>query len=44
MLIEVKTLDDPRKRGVYCITNLENNKIYIGSTTTSFRKRWYTHI
>ena len=31
MLIEIKTLDEPRKRGIYCITNLENNKIYISA-------------
>ena len=28
MLIEITTLDEPRKRGVYLITNLENSKIY----------------
>lgn len=44
MLIEIKTLDEPRKRGIYCITNLENNKIYIGSTLNSFKERWSTHI
>lgn len=38
MLIEIKTLDEPRKRGIYCITNLENNKIYIGSTLNSFNQ------
>lgn len=44
MLIEIQTLDEPRKRGVYCITNLENNKIYIGSTLNSFKERWSSHI
>lgn len=44
MLIEVTTLDESRKRGVYLITNLENNKIYVGSTTNSFKERWMTHI
>ena len=29
-----------RKIGVYCITNIINNKIYIGSTTTNFRHRY----
>ena len=29
-----------RKIGVYCITNLINKKIYIGSTTTNFRHRY----
>lgn len=44
MLIEIKTLEEPRKRGVYLITNLENNKIYVGSTLNSFKERWSTHI
>jgi len=34
---------DYHKIGVYCITNLINNKIYIGSTTNSFRKRFNQH-
>lgn len=44
MILEVRTLDEPRKRGIYCITNLINQKIYIGSTFTSFKERWSTHI
>lgn len=44
MLIDIKTLDEPRKRGVYLITNLENNKIYVGSTINSFKERWMAHI
>lgn len=44
MLIEIKTLDEPRKRGVYLITNLKNNKVYVGSTLNSFKERWMTHV
>ena len=29
--------------GVYAIRNLTNGKMYIGSTITSFHKRWQTH-
>ena len=29
--------------GVYVIRNIENGKMYIGSTSNSFRKRWETH-
>lgn len=39
MLFDVDSKDE-RKIGVYCITNTTNKKIYIGSTTTSFRHRW----
>lgn len=28
---------------IYKITNLINNKIYIGQTTQTLRKRWYRH-
>ena len=28
---------------IYRIRNSEDDKIYIGSTITSLRKRWYTH-
>lgn len=30
--------------GIYQILNLINNKSYIGSTSTSFRKRWKDHL
>lgn len=39
MLFEVEN-SDWRKTGVYCITNIVNNKIYIGSTSTNFRHRY----
>ena len=29
---------------IYKITNVVNNKVYIGLTTTSLKKRWYAHI
>lgn len=30
--------------GVYTITNLINNKIYVGSTLISFKQRWAQHV
>lgn len=30
--------------GIYCIRNIRNGKTYVGSTTTTFRKRWDAHI
>ena len=30
--------------GIYKITNLISNKIYIGSTTTSFKRRFKEHL
>lgn len=35
--------EDKNKTGVYCITNKINNKIYIGSTSTSFYLRYHQH-
>lgn len=35
--------EDKNKTGVYCITNNINNKIYIGSTSTSFYSRYHQH-
>lgn len=32
-----------KKQGVYAIRNIVNGKVYIGSTTNSFRERWRTH-
>lgn len=34
---------DDKKQGVYAIRNKVNNKVYIGSTITSFCKRWKCH-
>ena len=34
---------DKQKCGVYAIRNLINGKVYIGSTTDSFRNRWNNH-
>lgn len=44
MDIRIKNFDDLCKKGVYCITNTQNKKIYIGSTTDTFKNRWYNHI
>lgn len=43
-MIIKSTKQELRNRGIYKITNLINNKIYIGSTKISFRKRYGTHI
>ena len=29
---------------IYKITNVVNNKVYIGLTTTPLKKRWYAHV
>ena len=44
MKLEIKNFGDLENIGVYKITNIDNNKIYIGSTLDSFKNRWYTHI
>ena len=36
-------MKNENKCGVYVIRNIENGKMYIGSTSTSFRKRWENH-
>ena len=32
------------KTGIYTITNLVNGKIYVGSSTSDFDKRWWRHL
>ena len=32
-----------KKYGIYAIINTVNDKIYIGSTISSFKNRWYSH-
>ena len=44
MNINVDSLMDLQKRGVYEIRNSVNGKIYIGSTISSFKLRWRQHI
>jgi group I intron endonuclease len=39
-----ETREDLTKCGVYTITNLVNNKIYVGSTANNFRARWRNHL
>lgn len=43
MVIKVDSIAILRNKGVYQIKNLSNNKIYIGSTLTSFIYRWRQH-
>jgi len=43
MNIYARDLDKLDQKGVYCIVNTRNNKIYIGSTSTSFQRRFLTH-
>lgn len=31
------------KSGIYCITNIIDNKRYVGSTAQTFHKRWWQH-
>lgn len=44
MIIELQNFSDIDKFGIYLITNLSNNKKYVGSTKDSFKNRWYTHL
>lgn len=39
----VNNLDNFEKFGIYKITNLKNNKIYVGSTGRSFKDRFNDH-
>lgn len=42
--MNTKNLDQLHQTGVYIIENLTNNKIYVGSTTMSFLKRFQHHL
>lgn len=44
MKIASCNIEDLYKTGVYKITNVKSNKIYIGSTTQYFYKRWSQHL
>ena len=37
------TKEECNKYGIYAIVNSVNDKLYIGSTTSSFKKRWASH-
>ena len=41
--INVRDLNKLNEKGIYCIVNTKNNKVYVGSTTTSFQRRFLTH-
>ena len=43
MIINVSDLEILKKKGVYQIRNLVTDKVYIGSTITSFIYRWRQH-
>lgn len=43
MKIQVDNLEDLEKAGVYCITNIINKKIYIGSTKNKLKRRFIEH-
>lgn len=42
--IKQRTIDDITGKGVYKIKNTHNGQIYIGSTLTSFKVRWRSHL
>lgn len=44
MIIEVDDLEMLNKKGIYSITNINNNKKYIGSTAKSFKSRLTQHL
>ena len=44
MIIKVTDLDNLKCKGIYKITNLTNNKCYIGSTWKSFNSRYKQHL
>lgn len=43
MEIKIKELEDLNKAGIYLIRNIVNNKVYIGSTSKTFRTRYTSH-
>ena len=44
MNIKVENLDDLKCKGIYKITNIINDKCYIGSTWRSFKSRYKQHL
>lgn len=40
----INSYEDLLKKGVYCIKNIYNNKLYIGSTTRAFKYRLDQHL
>ena len=44
MNLKIQFLGDLRKFGVYKITNIITQKVYVGSTTKSFSERWSNHL
>lgn len=44
MRISINNQKILKLKGVYCIKNLVNNKLYVGSTTTSFKRRYLEHL
>lgn len=43
MIVVEFNMENINKFGVYMILNILNDKKYIGSTTVSFKKRWWSH-
>ena len=43
MKLNINNLEDLKKKGVYKILNIKNNKFYIGSTVDSFKQRIKDH-
>lgn len=43
MNIRLKDIKKINKKGIYAIKNIKNNKVYIGSTRTSFKSRLESH-
>lgn len=41
---KIDSKEDLLKTGVYCLVNTINNKMYIGSTSMSFQKRFFHHL